>query len=77
MQQLAQVCLRLGIGCFGPEKKRNLLAVKVGVAVQDQVGEQRLQTCSVKAGDRFIITADAQSAQQVDMQQGQHGHHAT
>ena len=44
MEELAQVGVRLGLGGVGPEEEGELLARLRGVAMQEQIGEQRLQS---------------------------------
>jgi hypothetical protein len=60
MQQLAQVGARLSLTGVRPEQKREVLAQLWGIAVQNQVGEQRMQARGVDAGDQLLAVDQAE-----------------
>ena len=64
MQHLAQVVAGLGFARIGPEQKREVLAQLRRVAMQHQVGEQRMQPWSVDAGDRLVTVDQAEITKQ-------------
>ena len=64
VEELPQVGVRLGLGGVGPEEEGKLLARLRGVAMQEQIGEQRLQTCRVHGGKLRACRRKAEMTQQ-------------
>jgi hypothetical protein len=51
MQELAEIGAGLGLVRIGPQKKREMLAGLRRLTVENQIGEQRLQTIRVDTSD--------------------------
>ena len=68
VEELAQVGVRLGFGGVGPEEEGDLLARQRRVAMQEQIGEQRLHACGVHADQLRICQREAKVAKQTDVQ---------
>ena len=67
MKELPQVGVRLGLGAVGPEEKGNLLARPWGVAMQNQVGQQRLQTRRGHGARLRVCRRKAEMTEQSDV----------
>jgi len=60
MQQLAKIGARLGFAGFRPQEICQLLARLRGLAVQQEIGQQRLQAIRVDREDGLLRAGDQQ-----------------
>jgi hypothetical protein len=67
-EEFAQIGVRLFFAGIGPELKGDMLPRLGRLAMQQQIGQQRLQARRVDARDRFCIIAQAKVTQQVNME---------
>ncbi|MSP12102.1 MAG: hypothetical protein EXR62_03990 [Chloroflexi bacterium] len=56
-----QVGVGLGFAGIGPEEEGQMLAGLRSVAMQQQIGQQRLQTCGVEARHRLVAIAQVET----------------
>lgn len=68
VEELPQVGVRLCVGGVGPEEKGELLARLRGVAMQEQIREQRLQARGMHPHQLRIVKREAETAKQPNMQ---------
>ena len=67
VEELPQVGVRLGLGAVGPEEEGDLLARQRGVAMQNQVGQQRLQARRMHGGKLRVCRRKAEMTEQSDV----------
>src|SRR5262249_44435796 len=68
VEELAEVGAGLGFVRVGPEEKGELLAADGSAGVQDQVGDERLQTGGAHTGDDMASAKHPESTQELDVQ---------
>jgi hypothetical protein len=64
VKQLTQVIASLGLGCFGPEEESQVLALLGDIAMQHEVGKQRLQAHTVEARHLPVVVDQAEITEQ-------------
>jgi hypothetical protein len=67
MEQMAEVRPRLRLGRVGPKEKREALSRLGRLAVEEEIGEQRLGPCGLER-QRGVTAAKVQAAEEPDVE---------